>query len=91
MVYSERRPRSPVTSQEEDRRIVQAAEHHPLIDTKAIREELSLDVSAETVRLRLHQAGIHHCMLARTDYLTDAHSADRLTFALQYVGKEMEF
>lgn len=90
-MYWERRPRSRATSREEDQRIIQAAENDPFTNAKAIREELSLEVSAETVRRRLHQAAIHHRVPAKKELLTDAHRAARLAFARQYVGKGMEF
>lgn len=87
----EKRPRSRVTTREEDQRIIQAAENNPFTNARSIREELSLEVSDDTVRRRLHQAGIHHRVSAKKEYLTDAHRAARLAFAQQYVDKGMDF
>ncbi|KAK3860803.1 hypothetical protein Pcinc_033171 [Petrolisthes cinctipes] len=58
---------------------------------KSIREQLSLEVSADTVRRRLHQEGILHRVPAKNEYLADIHGAARLIFAQQYVEKGMEF
>ena len=46
------------TTPEDDQRIRQAAENHPLTNAVAIRDELHLDVSAATVRRQLREAGM---------------------------------
>ncbi|KAG7163345.1 putative Transposase-containing protein 4 [Homarus americanus] len=53
-------------------------------------EALHLD-SAQTVRSRLHEAGIQHRVLAIKERLTEQHLTRRLQFAQQYVGEDLEF
>ncbi|KAG7168646.1 putative Transposase-containing protein 1 [Homarus americanus] len=59
-LFPTRRPRSRVITTQEHERIRQAAEENPFTNAVAIRDELQLNVSNETVRRRLHEAGIHH-------------------------------
>lgn len=86
-----RRPRSRVTTPEEDERIRRAPTETRFTTATAIREALNLDVSATTVRRRLHEAGIHHRVPATKERLTAAHRAGRLAFANQYVGHDFNF
>ncbi|KAK3888735.1 hypothetical protein Pcinc_007210 [Petrolisthes cinctipes] len=72
-----RRPRSRVTSREEDERIIQAAVAQPFINAAAITTDLGLEVSNTTVRRRLHAAGLHHRVPAMKEHLTDVHRNTR--------------
>ncbi|KAK3864713.1 hypothetical protein Pcinc_029617 [Petrolisthes cinctipes] len=87
----ERRPRSRVTSREEDERIIQAAVAQPFINAAAITTDLGLEVSNTTVRRRLHAAGLHHRVPAMKEHLTDVHRNTRLAFAQEHVTKDIGF
>ena len=81
-----------VTTPEVDQRIRQASEDNP-INNNAVRigELLHLDVSAHTVRRRLHQQDRHHRTPAIKQALTEEHRANRLLFAQAYVDKDLDF
>ncbi|KAK3868801.1 hypothetical protein Pcinc_025839 [Petrolisthes cinctipes] len=94
----ERRPRSRVTSREEDERIIQAAVTQPFINAAAITTDLGLEVSNTTVRRRLHAAGVHHRVPAMKEHITDVHRNTsyslfiiRLAFAQEHVTKDIGF
>lgn len=79
------------TTAEQDRRIVEAAENGPMKNAVALREELQLDVSAETVRRRLHAEGIHHRTPATKQLLTARHREGRLRFAEAHVQEDLDY
>ena len=54
-------------------------------------DQLQLQVSADTIRRRLHGAGIHHRIPAKKETLTNAHREGWLAFARQHVDKELDF
>ncbi|KAK3882312.1 hypothetical protein Pcinc_013305 [Petrolisthes cinctipes] len=87
----ERRPRSRVTSVDEDEDLLQAAERMLFKPATEVREAVGLQVSMTTVRRRVHAAGNHHRAPAKKERLTDAHRAARLAFAQEYAAKDMEF
>ncbi|KAG7157171.1 uncharacterized protein LOC121880276 [Homarus americanus] len=68
------------TTAADDQRIVDAATQSPLTNVVTIREQLQLDISAETVRRRLHEVRIHHRTPAIKEKL-DSHPTARLQFA----------
>ncbi|KAG7166709.1 putative Transposable element Tc1 transposase-like 41 [Homarus americanus] len=68
-----------------------AIRNNPFSNTVAVREALHLDVCAQTVRSRLHEASIQHRVLAIKERLTEQHRTGRLQFAQQYVGEDLEF
>ena len=88
-----RRPRSRVTTPEEDRRIIQAAddEERPVTSAVKLREALQLDVSVDTIRRRLHEAHIHCRVPAKKEWLTEQHRQVRLQFALEHGEKDADF
>ena len=79
------------TTPEEDRQICQAADENPFTNAVAIRDNLNLDISARTIRRRLHEGNIHHRTPAIKQKLTDQHRASRLLFAQQYVDRDLDF
>lgn len=87
----ERRPRSRLTSNQIDEKIRQAVEENPFTNANAIRDELQLNVSTETIRRRLQEAGIYQGLPMEQEWFTDEHRASRLTFAQKYVDKDLDF
>ncbi|KAK3886838.1 hypothetical protein Pcinc_009024 [Petrolisthes cinctipes] len=61
----ERRPRPRLTSREEDANIRRAVQEDPFTKAVAIRDRLYLNVTPETVRNHLNDAGIHHRIPAK--------------------------
>ncbi|KAK3883949.1 hypothetical protein Pcinc_011750 [Petrolisthes cinctipes] len=59
-VSSDRRPRPKLTTPQEDENIRRAVQDDPFTNAVAIRESLHLNVTPQTIRNRLHGAGIHH-------------------------------
>lgn len=80
-----RQPRPRLTTCQKDKNIQQAVQNDAFTNTVAIRERLLLDVSAQTVRRHLREAGLRHRISAKKQWLTDVHRAARLAFAYQYV------
>ena len=80
-----------MTSQAKDALIVATARATPLTNAVAIRDHLHLEVSARTIRRRLHEEGLHHRTPAKKERLTDEHRARRLAFAQLHADKDMEF
>lgn len=80
-----------MTTPDEDAAIQRAVEDDPFTNAVRIREQLQLNVSAETVRRRLHRSGKHHRVPAVKECLTNQHRAARLAFARQHVEKDLEF
>ncbi|XP_066981033.1 uncharacterized protein [Macrobrachium rosenbergii] len=58
------RPHSCITA-EEDHRIIEAARQTPLTTAVAIKREYGLQVDAQTIRNRLHEAKIFHHIPAK--------------------------
>ena len=79
------------TTPEEDRAITEVATQSPHTNAVAIRDTLNLDVSAGTIRNRLHAGGIHHRTPAVKQKLEDRHKAARLEFAQRYVDEGLDF
>lgn len=71
LIDAERSGRPKVTSEEQELLIVAAAVADPLLSAKEIRQELSLNVSCETIRRRLKEAGLGSCVAAQKPHLTD--------------------
>lgn len=71
--------------------IIAAAEADHHTNAVAIRDSLQLEVSARTVRRRLHEAGIHHRTPALKERLTEQHRAGRLAFAQLYSEQDEDF
>ncbi|KAG7156435.1 putative Transposable element Tc1 transposase-like 30 [Homarus americanus] len=90
-LFSERRPRPRLTTRNEDAAIIVAIQNNLFSNAVAIREALHLDVCAQTVRSRLHEADIQHRVPAIRERLTDQHRTGRLQLAQQYVGEDPEF
>lgn len=81
LVDAERSGRPKVTSEEQELLIVAAAVADPFLSAKEIRQELSLNVSCETIRRRLKEAGLGSCVAAQKPHLTDRQRLERLEFA----------
>lgn len=79
------------TTLADNRAILESATQSPLKTAVAIRNELQLQVSAGTVRNRLHEAGIHHRTPAVKGKLTDQHRAARLEFAQQHIDDGLDY
>ena len=76
------RPRC--TTAAEDNEIVEAARSTPLTTAVAIKRQYALPLNAQTVRNRLHEAGIYHHIPAKKPFITRTHETGRLCFALQF-------
>ncbi|KAK4316236.1 hypothetical protein Pmani_012588 [Petrolisthes manimaculis] len=70
-----------------DEAIQQAVRDDPFTNAVSIREQLQLDVNAQTVRQRLREGGLRHSIPARKKRLSEEHQAARLAYARQYVDK----
>ena len=79
------------TTPEEDRAITEVATQGSHTNAVAIRDTLNLDVSAGTIRNRLHAGGIHHRTPVVKQKLEDRHKAARLEFAQRYVDEGLDF
>lgn len=79
------------TTAEQDRLIVESAENNPMNNAVALREELQLYVSVQTVRRRLHAEGIHHRTPATKQFLTARHREGRLRFAEAHVQEDLDY
>lgn len=87
-----RRPGGPrKTTPEDDRRILNEVTANPFTNASDIRDNLELQVSSETVRRRLHTAGVHHRVPAVKEKLEERHRINRLHFAQQYVNEDLGF
>ncbi|KAG7175263.1 putative Transposable element Tc1 transposase-like 20 [Homarus americanus] len=87
---TERRPRPQLTTQGEYAAIRAAIRNNPFSNPVAIREALHL-VSAQTVRSRLHEAGIQHRVPAIKERLTDQHRTGSRQFASNMWGRTWSF
>ncbi|XP_046406347.1 uncharacterized protein LOC124171249 [Ischnura elegans] len=83
----ERSGRPRCTNIEDDERMHQAILNEPLRagGAAAVKRELMLGCSNETVRRRLRERGIFHRQPARKPFLTPEHKARRVRFAETYV------
>lgn len=79
------------TTPAEDHDILRSVEADPQSNAVAIRDALHLDVTARTVRRRMHSAGVHHRTPAIKEFLTQEHREGRLRFAQQYVNSQDDF
>ena len=87
-----RRPPPRVTTPEEDRRIIEAADGEvPLTNAAKLKETLGLDASVCTIRRRLHEANIHCRKPARKERHTDQHRLGRLQFAREHLNEGEDF
>ena len=91
----ENRPRSGAprrTTREQDELIIATVQQQPLTNAVAIKQKLELQqIGVQTVRNRLHEAGIHHRIPATKPFLTQQHKEERLGFALQYFSMDESF
>lgn len=71
--------------------ILEEIARNPHSNSVAVRDSLQLNVSATTVRRRLHAAGIHHRIAATKEKLLERHRMERLRFAQQYVQEGLDF
>lgn len=71
--------------------VIQAVQEHAKRTVVAHWEHLHLQVSVDTVRGRLHAAGIHHRVPAGNGKLTDEHRAGQFALASQYVNQGIDF
>ncbi|KAL7634885.1 UNVERIFIED_CONTAM: hypothetical protein RMT77_015262 [Armadillidium vulgare] len=79
------------TTSNEDSKIIENAGRDPFTNAREIQRQLQMNCSDETIRRRLHEAGIHHRVSAVKHKLTDEHKAARLAFANQYIQKDMNY
>ncbi|KAH6922691.1 hypothetical protein HPB50_018006 [Hyalomma asiaticum] len=74
--------RQRVTSEDEDRLIVTAAVAEPYLSAREIRDEVGLGtISVQTVKRRLHEAGISSKISVQKIMLDERHCNERLEFA----------
>ncbi|KAH9372005.1 hypothetical protein HPB48_000573 [Haemaphysalis longicornis] len=68
------------TTHEEDRLIVATAVDNPFLSAREIRDMLGLDISAQLIRSRLHEADIKGRMAAQKTQLEAKHRDQRMEF-----------
>ncbi|KAG0432330.1 hypothetical protein HPB47_020910 [Ixodes persulcatus] len=83
-----RAPRSRVTDENDDLRIVGAASDDAFQSSSDIRKELGLLVSTKTIQRRLREAGLHSHIAAQKPLLTARHKQLRLAFAQDHEAWE---
>ncbi|KAG0410584.1 hypothetical protein HPB47_012284 [Ixodes persulcatus] len=83
-----RAPRSRVTDENDDLRIVGAASDDAFQSSSEIRKELGLLVSTKTIQRRLREAGLHSHIAAQKPLLTARHKQQRLEFAQDHEAWE---
>lgn len=83
-----RAPRSRVTDENDDLRIVGAASDNGFQSSSDIRKELGLLVSTKTIQRRLREAGLHSHIAAQKPLLTARHKQQRLAFAQDHEAWE---
>lgn len=76
------RPRA--TDEAADHLIIAAAVDDPYLTAQEIKEELGLNVSCDTIRRRLKEAGLKNCVAVQKPYLTDKQRRQRFEFARAY-------
>ncbi|KAH9377885.1 hypothetical protein HPB48_021170 [Haemaphysalis longicornis] len=79
MRRSSRPPRA--TTDEQDRLIVALAVDYAFLSAREIRDMLGLDISAQLIRSRLHEADIKGKMAAQKTQLEAKHRDQRMEFA----------
>ena len=79
------------TTPDEDQLIANEVRNNPLTNASALQETLHLDISTDTIRRRLHAAGIHHHPPATKPKLQERHREARLQFALQHVEDDLAY
>lgn len=79
------------TSSVIDKKIVKLALKKRRITTTQIKKELKLNVSLETVRRRLHKAGLSSKFAIQKPFISEENIAKRLSFARKYVKKPKSF
>lgn len=72
------------TTKEQDELIIATSQQQPLTNAVAVKMKTGLQIHVQTLRNRLHKAGIHHRTPAAKPQLTKSHKEERLGFALQY-------
>lgn len=72
------------TEQEDDMLIVAAAVADPFLNAREIREELGLDISCDTIRRRLKEAGLESRVAAQKPHVTERQRQQRLDFAREF-------
>lgn len=65
MQTKERKGRRRITTKEQDEAIIAMATQHPLTAAKYVAPALGLRCSVDTIRERLHKAGIHSWKLGK--------------------------
>lgn len=83
------RPR--VTSPDDDRRVVEAAERNPLQTAVALTQDEGMPSSVVTTRRRLKEAELQCHVPARKERLSQVNRMHRLRFANQFVHEPVEF
>ena len=83
------RPR--VTTPEDDRRLLNAVENHPLTSVVQHTRDLELHCHPNTSRRRIHEANINCHIPANKEKLRQQHRECRLGFALQYLHADHSF
>ncbi|KAG0437741.1 hypothetical protein HPB47_017305 [Ixodes persulcatus] len=83
-----RAPRSRVTDENDDLRIVGAASDDAFQSSSEIRKELGLLVSTKTIQRRLREAGLHSPIAAQKPLLTARRKQQRLAFAQDHEAWE---
>lgn len=64
---------------------LESMQRHPFGNAVDAKQNLNLDVSAQTVRNRLKEMGYHHRTLAKKLKLSERHRQLRLQFAQRYL------
>lgn len=64
--------------------IVAAAVADPFLNAREIREELGLDISCDTIRRRLKEAGLESRVAAQKPHVTERQRQQRLDFAREF-------
>ena len=78
------------TDARQDRELVRQARLHPFTPVRTLRNEMGLVVSLSTVKRRLTHAGLHGCIAAKKDKLTEAQKLSRYNFAREHLNWTVE-
>lgn len=79
------------TTAEQDELIITTTQQQPLTNAVAVKIKTGLQINVQTLRNRLHSAGIHHRTPAVKPQLTQSHKEERLGFALEYYSMPDSF
>lgn len=90
LINAELSGRPKVTNDEQEQLIVAMAVVDPFLSAKEIQQELSLNVSCETIRRILKEAGPGSCMAAQKPHLTGRQRLQRLEFDLAVEQRTMD-